>query len=73
MNTASKYMTTAEAGAELGVSASRIRQLIMSGDLPSKMRGRDRQIERKHVEKAKKRAKVGRPKVSAKSKTPTPG
>lgn len=39
-------LTTTEAAALLGVSAGRVRQLIVAGRLPSTKRGRDRFIPR---------------------------
>lgn len=55
-------MTTKEAAEYLGVSPSRIRQLIMDGVLTSTKRGRDNWIERDQVERHKvERAPRGRP------------
>lgn len=42
-------LTTKEAAQELGVNASRIRQLILSGQLPAKKHGRDWLIKREDL------------------------
>lgn len=56
------WMTTKEAAEYLGVSPSRIRQLIMDGVLTATKRGRDNWIERDQVERHKvERAPRGRP------------
>jgi excisionase family DNA binding protein len=59
------YMTTAEAAAYLGVTNSRIRQLILDGFLPAIKLGDERRgmwlIRREDVEKLKKRPGPGRP------------
>lgn len=55
-------MTTKEAAEYLGVSQSRVRQLIMDGVLTSVKRGRDNWIERAQVERHKvERSPRGRP------------
>lgn len=59
----SKLLTTEEAAKKLGVSASRVRQLISENRLESKKLGRDHLIEEEQVKYfAKKgRKKRGRP------------
>jgi len=54
------YLTTAQAAEELGVTAARVRQLILSGSLPAKKIGRDWAIERDDLELVRER-KLGRP------------
>jgi excisionase family DNA binding protein len=59
-----KYLTTAEAAGRLGVSTTRVRQLITAGRLRSKKIGRDLYIEESWLEPVYHR-KVGRPKKYA--------
>jgi excisionase family DNA binding protein len=56
-----KLLTTKEAGEILGVNASRVRQLILSGRLPATKLGRDLFIKEKDLKKVAVR-KPGRPK-----------
>ena len=53
-------LTSTAAAAELGVSDSRIRQLIREGRLPAKKLGRDWVVEEKDLKRLKNR-KTGRP------------
>lgn len=48
-------LTTAEAAAELGVTAARVRQLVLSGEIKGERIGRDVLIPRESVEAAKQR------------------
>jgi excisionase family DNA binding protein len=54
------YLTTAEAAAEIGVTASRVRQLILAGDLAAEKIGRDLVVKARDLKKYK-RPKLGRP------------
>ncbi len=54
-------LTTKEAAAELGVTDSRIRQLILSGELKADKFGRDWLIYPKSLEAVRHRPGVGRP------------
>lgn len=60
-------LTTQQAAVELGVTDSRVRQLIIDGKLPAQRFGRSHMIKRsdlKHVEVGK----LGRPKKETKKK-----
>ena len=59
-----KYLTTAEAAGRLGVSPTRVRQLILAERLRSIKIGRDLYIEEAWLESVYHR-KVGRPKKYA--------
>jgi excisionase family DNA binding protein len=54
-------LTTKEAAERLGVNASRVRQLILAGKLPSEKFGRDRMIDEDDLSKVKTYGTVGRP------------
>jgi excisionase family DNA binding protein len=54
-------MTTREAAEKLGVSVGRIRQLVLSGDLPSEKFGRDLMIKSSDLERVTVYGKAGRP------------
>lgn len=59
--------TTNEAAAMLGVTAGRVRQMIVSGAIAAEKRGRDLMIPQSQIEKAKGRQKLpGRPKKGSK-------
>jgi excisionase family DNA binding protein len=58
--------TTKEAAKKLGVTPTRVRQLILDGTLPSEKFGRDLMITEKAIEKAKRRKKVPGPASSTK-------
>lgn len=47
--------TTSEAAEVLGVSAARIRQMVLAGDLPAEKFGRDLVITREAIEGARQR------------------
>ena len=47
--------TTSEAAEELGVSAARIRQMVLAGELPAEKFGRDLVITRTAIEAARQR------------------
>lgn len=53
-------LTTSEAAARLGVNQSRIRQLILAGQLPARKRGRDWSIRAQDLQLVAVR-KIGRP------------
>jgi len=59
-----QYITTSEAANLLGVSASRVRQLILEGRLNSVKIGRDQLLIKSEVDDfaSKPRARTGRPK-----------
>jgi len=57
-------LTTKQAAEELGVSAARVRQLILAGELPAEKVGRDLFVRKKDVVKLKGRPGPGRPKKS---------
>jgi excisionase family DNA binding protein len=57
-----KLLTTTEAAARLGISASRVRQLILEGRLPAVKNGRDLWINEKDLKLVAKRKRTGRPK-----------
>ena len=59
-----KYLTTAEAAGRLGITPTRVRQLILSERLRSMKIGRDLYIEESWLEPVYNR-KVGRPKKYA--------
>jgi excisionase family DNA binding protein len=61
-------LTTKEAAEELSVTAGRVRQMILSGELPAEKMGRDLFVRRKDVDKLKDRPKVGRPRKAKGSK-----
>jgi excisionase family DNA binding protein len=54
-------LTTQEAAERLGVTASRIRQMVLVGILPAEKRGRDLFIDEMNLSLVKDRPKVGRP------------
>jgi excisionase family DNA binding protein len=56
------WLTTQQAADRLGVSQGRVRQLILSGDLPAEKMGRDRMIREEDLELVKGRPGRGRPK-----------
>lgn len=56
-----KLLTTTQAAGALGVNASRVRQLILSGRLPATKHGRDWIIKQTDLKKVADR-KPGRPK-----------
>jgi len=56
--------TTKEAAAELGVTPSRIRQMIIDGSLPATKRGRDQFIARADLEAARARQTRPGPRVT---------
>lgn len=58
-----KYLTTTQAAELLGVTPSRVRQLILAGRLPAQKIGRDLFIKEQDIIIFKKRP-VGRPKKS---------
>lgn len=66
------YLTTNEAADELGVNASRIRQLILSGVVQAQKAGRDWLISPEELEKARSRAKRGRPPKAKAEGNPPP-
>jgi excisionase family DNA binding protein len=47
--------TTVEAAKILGITASRIRQMILDGDIKAEKKGRDLLIPKGEIEKAKRR------------------
>ena len=55
------WLTTQQAADKLGVTQGRIRQLILSGDLPSEKVGRDRMIREEDLALVKDRPGRGRP------------
>ena len=59
------WLTTQQAADKLGVTQGRIRQLILSGDLPSEKVGRDRMIREEDLKLIEKRPGRGRPKKEA--------
>jgi excisionase family DNA binding protein len=59
--------TTTEAAEMLGVSAARIRQMVLAGDIKGEKRGRDLLIPKSQIEKARARKTKPGPK-SAKTK-----
>jgi excisionase family DNA binding protein len=59
------WLTTQQAADKLGVTQGRIRQLILSGDLPSEKVGRDRMIREEDLKLVEKRPGRGRPKKEA--------
>lgn len=59
-----KYLTTAEVAGRLGISSTRVRQLILNGRLRSMKIGRDLYIQESWLESVYHR-KVGRPKKYA--------
>ena len=60
--------TTNEAAAELGVSAARVRQMVISGMLPAEKFGRDLAISREAIEAAKQRKTSPGPAAKPKGK-----
>jgi excisionase family DNA binding protein len=50
-----KTFTTTEAAEILGVSAARIRQMVLAGEIEGEKRGRDLLIPKSQIEKAKAR------------------
>jgi excisionase family DNA binding protein len=59
------WLTTQQAADRLGVTQGRIRQLILSGDLPSEKVGRDRMIREEDLKLVEKRPGRGRPRKAA--------
>ena len=66
-----KRLTTRQAAAILGVNASRIRQLVLSGELPAEKFGRDLVILHSNLKKVKLRP-LGRPPKKSPKRTPLP-
>ena len=59
-------LTTNEAAEMLGITAARVRQIVLAGKMLAEKRGRDLFIPQSEVEKAKARQKTpGRPKKKA--------
>lgn len=56
-----KYITTTEAAARLGISSARVRQLVLSGDLPATRFGPVNMIKESDLKLAANRRPVGRP------------
>lgn len=56
----SEALTTKEAAERLGVTAARVRQLILSGQLPAEKFGRDLVIKESDLSLVKER-RIGRP------------
>lgn len=54
-------LTTEEAAARLGVTAARVRQLILSGQLPARKFAKVNMIDARDLELVKDRPKAGRP------------
>jgi len=54
------FLTTQEAAEKLGVTAGRVRQMIIDGQLPAKKFGRDNLIQESDLKLVENR-KVGRP------------
>jgi excisionase family DNA binding protein len=54
-------LTTEQAATELGVTTTRIRQLILAGELEAEKAGRDWLIEREALESVRERRRPGRP------------
>lgn len=61
---AEEWLTTAEAAAILGISASRVRQLVNGGRLPATKRGRDLHIRRADLKLVADLTRTGRPKAA---------
>ena len=61
--------TTTEAAEILGVSAARIRQMVLAGEIEGEKRGRDLLIAKSQVEKAKARKTKPGPKPAKKGAT----
>jgi excisionase family DNA binding protein len=59
------WLTTAEAAARLGVTAGRVRQMVLKGQLPAEKAGRDLMIKEEDLKLVQHR-KVGRPAQSKK-------
>ena len=59
------FLTTSEVAIILKVTNTRVRQMILAGDLPSKKRGRDHFIRRSDLRLVENR-QVGRPRKSQK-------
>ncbi len=57
-----RLLTTKDAASALGVNDSRVRQLILAGQLPAMKLGRDWVIEERNLKKVENRRKPGRPK-----------
>ena len=57
-----KVLTTKDAAKALGVTASRVRQLVLAGDLPAYKFGRDLLILASDIAKVRDRPPIGRPK-----------
>ena len=60
----SESLTTKEAAARLGVSPARVRQLVLSGDLPAEKFGRDLMIKESDLKLVEDRP-MGRPRKQA--------
>lgn len=65
----SEAITTKEAADRLGVSAARVRQMVLSGQLPAEKFGRDLVIKSSDLKLVEIRP-VGRPPKSATGRTP---
>jgi excisionase family DNA binding protein len=55
------FLTTEEAAQRLGVTPARVRQLILSGQLPARKFAKVNMIDARDLELVKDRPKVGRP------------
>ena len=65
------YITTTEAAARLGISSARVRQLVISGDLPVTKFGPVNMVKEGDLELIRNRPSVGRP-PKATQATPKP-
>ena len=62
-----KWLTTQQVAEKLGVTAGRVRQMIIDGQLPATKMGRDNFIDESDLKLVKERI-VGRPPKTVKSK-----
>lgn len=65
------YYTTAEAAAELGVTAGRVRQMVLNGEIAAEKKGRDILIAHEAVVKAAARKKTPGPSKCSRSRKST--
>jgi excisionase family DNA binding protein len=68
----SATLTTKEAAARLGVSPARVRQLVLSGELPAEKFGRDLMIKEGDLKLVADRS-IGRPRKASKERTTKKG
>lgn len=60
-----EFITTTEAATRLGVSSARVRQMVLSGELPAQKLGPVNMVKASDLDLVRNRRSVGRPKKEA--------